>query len=180
MLMNPTRRRRTDTSRGDVFRSAFQALAWAAFVVLVAFHAWLLWTHATVGKLLEPDVAVRWGLAGLLGLAFWSLRRCGLPLFRGRRAVVLWMLVVLIHCHAVWTGDAAEVHFALPQNVGDLAPAGVQVVAALTALLLLARLVVHFGASHPRLRETVRPGRLTGLPAGVCTLPFSPRPPPVR
>ena len=55
--------------------------------LLAVFHAWLLWTHATIGQ------AARTGRGGALGrwpccvaAGFWWLSRLGLPLFRGRRA----------------------------------------------------------------------------------------------
>ena len=148
MLTTPTRHRRTNTRTSDVFRTVVRAIGHAAFVMLAGFHGWLLCTHATMGKLVEPEVAVRWSLAVLLVAAFLMLRRLGRPLFSGRRAVVLWTLVVLIHCHAVWTGDTTQVQLAVPQNIVEVGSAGAQLAAAMMALLFLAGLALQYDARH--------------------------------
>ena len=73
-----------------------------AVVLLVAFHAWLFGDHIFDGRLVDPVVACRWVAGGLLTLGFLWLRRLGLPVLRGRKAIVLWLLVVLLHVHAAW------------------------------------------------------------------------------
>jgi len=163
-----------------VWAALWAGLGRVSVGILVVFHAWLFWLHATEGKLFEADVALRWLVAGAVALAFWGLRRLGLPLFRGRRAVVLWLLVVLIHGHAVWTGDAGQVHLAsLPQAAVEFAPAGLYLAVAATALLFLAWWLQHAALPRRPMRSSV-PGRRFGLPPAASTLPFSPRPPPLR
>jgi hypothetical protein len=78
--------------------------AWAgrvAVLLLSGFHAWLFWSHVADGRLLDPAVAARWFAGVLLTVGFVVLRRFGLPLIRGRKAIVLWLLVALLHAHAV-------------------------------------------------------------------------------
>lgn len=180
MTISPSTIRRT-VRPGGVWSGV---LVWAgrlSVAVLVVFHAWLFWTQATDGKLFDADVALRWGLAGVLGVAFWSLHRLGLPLFRGRRAVVLWLLVILIHCHAVWTGDAGQViPVTMPQAAVEFLPAGLQLVSALSAVLLLAWLAARAGAASLRPWRAAPVARPYGLPSAVATLRFSPRPPPLN
>lgn len=170
---------RAATSSAGVSRAATQALIRLATAVLVGFHIWLLWTHSLTGKIFEPDVIARWAVAGLVVAALLALRRLGLPLFWGRRAVVLWLLVVLIHCHAMSTGDAVAIPLTVPQAAVELLPAALQ--AAALALVLFAT----FLASRPsaiRLQPRVCdvPCRFAGLSAAAACLQFSPRPPPAR
>jgi hypothetical protein len=81
------------------------SLAAAALVLsLSALHGWLLWLRISQGRLLEWGVAIRWGVGALLLLALLALRRRGVPLFWGRKALALWVLVLLIH----WTAPAAS------------------------------------------------------------------------
>ena len=69
-----------------------------------------------------------------------------------------WLLVVLIHGHAVWTGDAAvAAQWSLPQSNVDLVPAALGA-AALTALLFAAWLRVGLAAAGLRRASSVRLG----------------------
>jgi hypothetical protein len=170
--------RRADTALSVVSRVAPQALGRLAAAVLMVFHAWLLWTHAALGKLLDPDVAFRWTIAGLILAAFWAMRRLGVPLLWGRRAVVLWVLVIVIHAHAVWTGDAMALPVAVPQAVVTLVSLNVPA-ATFASLLFLVWVARHYATLHPRPRPCdIRPF-FAGLPATVCARQFSPRPPPL-
>jgi hypothetical protein len=147
-------------------------------VVLAVFHAWLLWTHATTGRLFDAGVAGRWGVAVLVAASFWWLSRLGLPLFKGRRALVLWMLVVVIHGHAAWTGDAWQTPVVLPQAIVELIPAGVSAATVLVAALFLVALALR-RVVRPALPDfSDLPARLAGVPAPVSALHFAPRPPP--
>jgi hypothetical protein len=169
--------RRAGTPSTVVSRVARQVLGRLAAAVLIVFHTWLLWTQATLGTLLDPDVAFRWALAGLVLAAFWALRRLGVPLLWGRRAVVLWVLVIVIHAHAVWTGDAMALPAAVPQAVVNLVSLSVPA-ATFASLLFLVWVTRRYATLHPRVRQCdVRPV-FAGLPANVCALQFSPRPPP--
>ncbi|MDH3745187.1 MAG: hypothetical protein OES47_08815 [Acidobacteriota bacterium] len=71
---------------------------------LVLFHGRLLWTRLVDGSVLEPVVAARW-LFGLVlaGLLIELRRRHASPL-RGRSALVMWLLVVLLHAVALVPG----------------------------------------------------------------------------
>lgn len=155
-----------------------RALARLATAVLVVFHLWLLWTHIVTGRLFEPDVLVRWAVAVFVAAALLALYRLHLSLFWGRRAVVLWLLVVLIHGHAAWSGQTQPVlPDALPEAVAALMPVG-----AVAATLLL--VVVAAGARERRSAPPSRRARLAstvvaGPRLGSCFPPFSPRPPPV-
>jgi hypothetical protein len=169
---------RAATPSAGASRMATQALIRLATAVLVGFHTWLLWTHSVTGKIFEPDVIARWAVAGLVVAAFLALRRLGLPLFWGRRAVVLWLLVILIHCHALWAGETATIPLAVPQAAVELLPAALQA-AALALALFAAWLALRASASRPRPRVCDVPCRFAGLPAAVPHLQFSPRPPPV-
>lgn len=167
-------------SSGATIRRVLHGLVVAAAVTLVGFHAWLLWTHLTLGSLLEPGVAFRWAVAGGLLAAFTWLRRTGVPLVSGRKAGVLWVLVVLLHCHAAWAGDGLQGPLAVPQSLADLAPAGLQFAAALSAIAFLTWLALQYAATHLTPRFTDLPSHLAGLPASACSFRFLPRPPPTR
>jgi hypothetical protein len=91
--------------------SARAVLAFASVAVvlaLVAFHGWLLWLRAADGRLLEPAVAFRWTAGGALVLTLAGLRRHGISLVRGRRALVVWLLVALLHWSAAAPAGAAR------------------------------------------------------------------------
>jgi multisubunit Na+/H+ antiporter MnhB subunit len=114
-------------SRNRVARGARLALA-ASFAVsavaLVIFHLVLFWDQIADGRLLDPAVAVRWGVSALLLAALAALRRAGVPLLWGRRALVVWVLVALLHWAAMPGGEvdgmthggaqATQVLFELP------------------------------------------------------------------
>jgi hypothetical protein len=81
-------------------RRALQTTLLGVVLALVAFHAILLWSHALAGRLSDPAVALRWlASIGIVGL-FVLLRRNGVPVLWGRRALVLWLLVALLHASA--------------------------------------------------------------------------------
>ena len=73
-------------------------------VAIAAPVAFLLYLHIRIFTerlldltILEPVVAVKW-LASLLILAvLLKFRRAGNPLLKGRKALVVWMLVLLLH-----------------------------------------------------------------------------------
>jgi hypothetical protein len=68
---------------------------------LAGFHFLLLWRRIQDLSLLQPGVALRWLVAAALLAAMACLTRTGGSLFRGRRALVLWLLVLLLHGGAV-------------------------------------------------------------------------------
>lgn len=109
---------------------------WLAGAVLLGFHVWLLWDHATSGRLFEPVVALRWTLGLGLFTAMVSLRAVGLPALSGRHAAVIWVLVSLLHWHAMAASapSPAEVDLGLPV---EIASSGVTGVAGATLAVLL-------------------------------------------
>jgi hypothetical protein len=71
--------------------------AWAAVIGLLAFHLQLLVERLADGSLGHPVVAFQWA-TGLILLAWLSwLRRRGVSLVSGRRALAFWVLVLLLH-----------------------------------------------------------------------------------
>jgi hypothetical protein len=115
-------RSRNRLARGA--RLALSASLAVAALALVVFHLVLFWDQIGDGRLLDPAVAVRWGMSALLVVAFAALRRAGVPVLWGRRALVVWVLVALLHWAAVPGGDidgitqggaqAAQVLFDVP------------------------------------------------------------------
>jgi hypothetical protein len=153
-----------------------------AILLLAGFHAWLFWGHLVGGRLLDPAVAMRW-VAGLLLVAgFAGLRHLGVPLIRGRKAVVLWLLVALLHVHAAWTPPGALAE----RGVMDEVLATVVLQAASATALLGIGLVLLAIVLRPRARGFRSPAWFaqqvvfSSRPADGCLLLLSPRPPPLR
>jgi hypothetical protein len=78
-------------------RSLLRALPRLSALALVAFHLGLLAGRLADGTLVDPAVAVRWGLAGALAALAAVYRRRGLPLASGRTGVVFWLFALLLH-----------------------------------------------------------------------------------
>lgn len=102
-------------SRDELFRQLRNATAGrrlvllsgpAVVLLLAAYHLVLFWDRVADQSLFQPQVALRW----LLTLAFlrvaWRFRAAGVPIFRGRRALVFWLMVALLH--ASFVGPLAE------------------------------------------------------------------------
>lgn len=150
-----------------------------ALLLLVGHHAWLFGDRLFAGTFLDPMVAVRWAAGVALAFGFLWLRRCGLPLLCGRRAVVLWLLVALLHVHAAWAppGPASEV------SAREAAVLALQAVSA-------AAVALGFGLLAVLLRVRLRAPRPVAawladvwLPSPASALSLSlaaPRPPPAR
>lgn len=174
---------------GDAF-DAPPALRWLLLlplavgcVLLVYFHALLFWQRLSDLTLFEPGVALHW--LGSLALLFGSymLRRRGVPLLWGRRAAVLWLLVLLLHVSL-----PAPVHLE-PATLfePDSAASGLLVLPAAAGLALLAvrllralRRAFRRAAAGPAARHRVRPGppRLARVSSGFASARFA-RPPPL-
>lgn len=88
------------TRRTRIQRRLLGAGGFAATAALAVFHGQLLWQRLSDGSLLQPIVVTRWVASALLILVLLRLWSRGLPLLRGRRAGILWMLVVLLHAMA--------------------------------------------------------------------------------
>lgn len=143
----------------------------ALSAVLAVFHGRLLWQRLTDGSLLEPMVVARWVVSALLVLALLQLWSRGLPLLRGRRAGVLWLIVVLVHAMAPGGSVPA---------IGPIGAEGMLPVALAMLLLLAFGVAVSPRAAappalppfHPRRRRSRRHG------AGWHRTLFSRPPPP--
>jgi hypothetical protein len=107
-------------------RLAVVAVAGAA---LVGFHLGLLWLRLAEGTLWSPAVAARWAAAFVLCVTLVVLRRAGIPLLWGRKALVFWLLVLVLHA----TSGA-------PAPDADLLTLPVAATTALCTLLLVLRL----------------------------------------
>lgn len=151
---------------------------------LVALHAELLWQRIASQTLFEPLVALKWaGAAALVAGLAW-MWRAGIPILRGRRAVVFWMLVLLLH--AGTTVPAVE---DLAADLSDPAAGGLLLVLPLCATLatvfeLGRRLLERRPAARPARRPVPRWLAFEGPPRPALAQGFGPlvscRPPPSR
>jgi hypothetical protein len=150
-----------------------------AGALLVLFHAWLLAGQAWDGQLADPALILRWAAAGAIVAALFALRRTGASMFRGRKAVAIWLLAALLH------GPAAARHIeglgepALPEFVATLTQIAVASGAALGLGWLLLRAIarrreVPVLRAAFVLRERPRPVSILSR----AFVRFSPRPPP--
>jgi hypothetical protein len=155
-----------------------RAVVRLSFAVLVAFHAWLLWTHLIGGRALEPQTAVRWIVAAAVLIGFRALQRHGLSLFWGKRAVVLWLLVVVIHCHAAWSGEPVTAQLGVPETITVLAQLAAPV-ATVLGLLLFGMFGALLAGRTASTLWYAEPALAAGLPASGYAYLFSPRPPPL-
>ncbi len=78
-----------------------QRLGKVSTVCLVAclafLHGLLLWQRIESLTLLQPMVALRWGFAVLALAGFVQQQRAEGSVFRGRKALILWLLVLVLH-----------------------------------------------------------------------------------
>jgi len=155
-----------------------RAVGQVTLAVLVAFHAWLLWTHFAGGRLFDLATVARWLVSVGALVGFRALRRHGVSLFWGKRAVVLWLLVVLIHCHAVWNGQPVSLAVGVPETLEIFAKLAAPLVL-VSGLLLATALRIQESVLGPCWLAGGRSPHAAGfLPPGF-TLRFFPRPPPV-
>ena len=176
-MNRPRTVRRPATRPSDLATAAVRAAGHVAFAALAVFHAWLLGLHLLDGRALEPATAARWGLAVLVLAGFRALSRRDLPLFRDRRAVVLWLLVVVIHCSGAWDGGAARLGHGIPEAVSALAQ-----ISTVALVLGSAFACAIISTSRPWAggRPCFRvPALVAGLPSAGFASSFSPRPPPL-
>jgi len=115
--------RQTADTRLRSLRPSWRQLSMAAGMllsaVLVFFHALLLWTRISDLSIFQPLVAIEWIAGVLLLLALRHLRRNGVPLLRGRKALAFWLLVLLVHLIAAppgveWLAEPGGLLLALP------------------------------------------------------------------
>lgn len=169
---------RRDFARStDLVRSAVRTLGRFAIAALVVFHACLLGAHLVEGQAFEPATAARWALAVLVLTGFRAINRRGLSLVSGRHAVVLWLLVVIIHCSAAWDGGATALDRAIPESVTALAE--LSLATAVFGAALVAALASTLGPGAPGRTALAVPALIAGLPSVGVLFRFSPRPPPL-
>lgn len=140
--------------------SSWRGLRFAAWVVGLAFvvglHVDLLAERIVSQTFLTPEVALRWFLSGLLLGALALLRWRGISLVRGRPALVIWTLVLLLHAMALL--PAVE---NLAQDLGEAARYGflglLPAVVALGPIALLLALFTLFGAPAGTRKPSPRP-----------------------
>ena len=145
---------------------------------LIAFHLWVLGDQLWQGALSDPALAARWLVAGGLVWAAIALRRRGVSLVWGRRAVAVWSLTALLHGPA-FLDSAARGEPILPEIAATLATITVVSAAGVGLVFLIAGLMArrrtpsgqlavlrrHFSSPQVQLRAFVV---------------LSPRPPPAR
>jgi hypothetical protein len=115
-----------------------------AVAALAVFHVSLFWDRLVDGQLLDPLVAARWLGAAALTAGLVTLRRCGVSLVAGRRALVVWLLVVLLH----WSAKPAVAADGGQPSTSDLIFVVPSTAAA--ALVGLGLLAATFAASRAR------------------------------
>jgi hypothetical protein len=162
-------------------RRLLASAGWLAALALTGFHGLLLWTRIAQGELVEPPVAARWIATGLVLAGFRALHRRGFSVVGGRRAVALWLIVILLHVQVASTKAPAVGDDGSPP--GHVASAVLVTGAVSLAGLALFVLVAAGAASTPR-RPSPRPARAVGPrhASGVRRLARAlhvvPRPPP--
>jgi hypothetical protein len=152
----------------------------AAILVLSVFHAWLLASHIHQGRMTDPAVAVRWVAGALILAGFLFLRRVGAPLLWSRRAVVLWLFVVLLHWHAIASPSALVPYtFAMPETITVAAgPVALGPVFAVLGFAILAARMKRRAFDLRALRVCPSGPSFAGVPVGGFAPQISSRPPP--
>ena len=153
-------------------RSFASGLGLLAVASLVLLHLSILWARITQGRLGEPVVALRWTAAAVLLLALLALRRRGVPLLWGRRALVFWLLVLVLHAGTGVPQDSSP-RFA-PEQLLFVLPAAV--VPAFVVLVLLATPLAGSALAGPELAPAHGaaggvPGRRRGFRLALASRP---------
>ena len=153
--------------------------ALAAGALLAAFHVWLLANQVWTGHLAEPDVLLRWLVAGALVGGLAMLGRRGHAVVFGRQAVAVWLLAALLHGPALANDLDGFATPSLPEAAATLAPS---ILGSLLGLALLA-----LAAARRRDRRARAPSPACQRPPAVARGAFRrlesrvpPRPPPLR
>jgi hypothetical protein len=97
MLSPPMKTSRPSPARSRAHRLLISASAVLLILGLAAFHAILLWQRVLDLSLFKPIPAIRWLATAALIVSLYRLHRQGVSLVRGRSAVVLWLLVLVLH-----------------------------------------------------------------------------------
>lgn len=140
-------------------------------VGLGLLHSQLLWQRIASSTLFEPLVALRWGAAALVIAGFVYLKRAGVSVIWGHKALILWLLVLVCHAGAVGPVEGHQ----------PLAEPGLLLVLSLCGLALRAILGELDRLAGGGVARLVRlpASRPPGLPRDPRFLELlSPRPPP--
>ncbi len=97
MLSQPMRMSRPSPAHSRGRRLLVSLSATLLTALLIAFHAVLLWQRVLDLSLFKPVPAIRWLATAALLIGLYRLRRRGVSPLRGRTAIVLWLLVLLLH-----------------------------------------------------------------------------------
>ena len=152
-------------------------LAAALGGLLVLFHFWLFASQLLDGRLTELGPVLRWLMAAGLVAALAGLRRSGGSLFKGRKAVSIWVLAALLHGPGMAGSALSHESPAVAEVVTGLLQIAAASVALGLGLLLLAGLLR--GLFGPRLVIARALGRRRTRPFQPGrSLPFASRPPP--
>ena len=136
-------------------RRAFTLLVALTGAALVAFHIALFAVQAGAGRLVEPALAVKWGVSVLLCVALLGLKRSGVPLLWGRRALAVWLLAGLLHWNTAPAPDAGQP--ILPQIIVELqSSAGLVLLGTGLLLTLFGQRRSHLILARGRLARSVR------------------------
>ncbi len=137
-----------------------------AVLALVALHLPRLIERLRDASIVEPGVLLRWLLVPVVLAGFVALRRRNVPLLRGRGALAVWLLVLLIHA-APMVNDGAH-------DLLVVAPVALAILAAVAECVRRLGRVVARGKAPGR-----APARFA-LPASpaFAFAGFLPRPPP--
>lgn len=145
--------------------------------LLVLFHVWLFARDAFAGELVDLSLLARWAAAAGLTWGLVALRRQGASLFRGRKAVAIWVLAALLHGPAL-TGSLEVTDLPVPPVVAASLVQALVTVAGLLVFLALAGAFRQRPVALVGVRTRFAHARLGALKPGAH-LPFAQRPPPL-
>lgn len=135
-------------------------------LALVALHLPRLIARLRDASIVEPAVLLRWLLVPVVLGAFVALRRRHVSLLRGRAALAVWLLVLLIHAAPLASDGTHELLVAAP--------------VALAILTAVAEVLRRSGRGAPRRKSPRRAPATFVVPASpaFALAGFRPRPPP--
>jgi hypothetical protein len=148
-----------------------------AGAALGLFHVWLFGRQAMEGALASPGLLLKWLAAFGLAAALVALRRKGVSLVRGRKAVAVWVLAALLHAPAIGERVSALDIPAVPEAVLTFSEL-IAPVALLTGLLALLWIARPRAAAPLRLLRALDAAIPSASWTACALAAFSPRPPP--
>lgn len=154
----------------------FRRLVSGAALALGLFHVWIF-ARQTAAGILTPETLLKWLAAAGLLAALVALRRQGVPLFKGRKAVAIWVLAALLHAPAIGERLEALETPAIPESAITLSQllASAATLAGVLLLVWIARPRPSAPTGAGSAPRTIVPSAVRAVRASVA---FSPRPPP--